>query len=153
MVIQERDLKIRNAISYDYSVARYAGIPYNAHLSTEDEHREIMKKIYQGIIGKGQAYTPYHEINLSAVGGYQTSIEHFNNIAKAHVNITCDKKIVSGMPTIKGTRIQVSLVLSCLADEMTFDEICEDYKIKTEDIKAALIYASDVLDRPFFDGK
>ncbi|SHF34807.1 Protein of unknown function [Seinonella peptonophila] len=44
---------------------------------------------------------------------------YLNKIAEAHNCISSNRRIINGMPVIKGTRIQVSLVLACLRDEMT----------------------------------
>ncbi|SHF23027.1 Uncharacterized conserved protein, DUF433 family [Seinonella peptonophila] len=74
---------------------------------------------------------------------------YLNEIAQDYVSITCNKKIVGGMPAIKGTRIQVSLILACLRDKMSIEEICEDYHLSSDNIKKAMEYAIAVLDRPF----
>lgn len=51
-----------------------------------------------------------------------------------------------GDPCIKGTRIPVVMILGSLADAMTPEEIQEAYpQLTTEDIRAALAYAADVL--------
>ncbi len=62
--------------------------------------------------------------------------------------ITIDPEIMVGKPVIKGTRITVQLIVQLLANGMTEAEILEDYPdLKKEDIKAALLYASECLDR------
>jgi uncharacterized protein (DUF433 family) len=56
--------------------------------------------------------------------------------------IVRDPNILGGKPTIKGTRVPVSLILNLIAHGVTFSEITEDYPYVTEDdIKAALLYA------------
>ena len=56
--------------------------------------------------------------------------------------IVCDPNILAGKPTIKGTRVPVSLILNLLAHGVTFSEITEDYPyVAEDDIKAALLYA------------
>lgn len=57
------------------------------------------------------------------------------------------KKICGGCPTIKGTRITVSIVLANIRDGVTFNEICEDYHISKEDIMDCLDYAIYRLDK------
>ena len=42
------------------------------------------------------------------------------------------------MPTVKNTRIPVSLIVACLKDEMTFQEICEEYKIAPEGVEKVM---------------
>jgi uncharacterized protein (DUF433 family)/predicted nuclease of predicted toxin-antitoxin system len=62
--------------------------------------------------------------------------------------ITIDPDIMVGKPVIKGTRITVQLIVQLLANGATEAEILEDYPdLKKEDIKAALLYASECLDR------
>jgi uncharacterized protein (DUF433 family) len=49
-----------------------------------------------------------------------------------------------GKPVIKGTRITVQLIVQLLANGETETEILDDYPdLKKEDIKAALLYASE----------
>jgi Uncharacterized conserved protein len=62
--------------------------------------------------------------------------------------ITVDPQIMVGKPVIKGTRITVQLIVQLLANGETETEILDDYPdLKKEDIKAALLYASECLDR------
>ena len=49
-----------------------------------------------------------------------------------------------GQPTIRGLRITVSDVLSCLAAGMSEDQILADFPdLQRDDIRAALAYAAD----------
>jgi uncharacterized protein (DUF433 family) len=58
--------------------------------------------------------------------------------------ISINSEIRFGKPCIKGTRISVSDILGWLASGMSHAEILEDYpSLKDEDIKAALLFASD----------
>jgi uncharacterized protein (DUF433 family) len=60
--------------------------------------------------------------------------------------ITIDPQVMVGKPVIKGTRITVQLIVQLLADGVTETEILNDYPdLKKEDIKAALLYASECL--------
>ncbi|MGD6852239.1 MAG: DUF433 domain-containing protein [Candidatus Bathyarchaeia archaeon] len=62
--------------------------------------------------------------------------------------ITIDPEVMVGKPVIKGTRITVQLIVKLLANGVTEPEILNDYPdLKKEDIKAALLYASECLDR------
>ena len=62
--------------------------------------------------------------------------------------ITIDPEVMVGKPVIKGTRITVQLIVQLLANGATEAEILNDYPdLKKEDIKAALLYASECLDR------
>jgi uncharacterized protein (DUF433 family) len=60
--------------------------------------------------------------------------------------IVIDPEIHHGDPCIKGTRIPAGIIISSLADGMTFDEIREAYpQLTDDDIYAALAYAAEVL--------
>lgn len=50
-----------------------------------------------------------------------------------------------GRPVIAGTRLPVELVLARLASGMPEEQVAEEYEISTEDIRAALSYAAQVL--------
>ena len=55
--------------------------------------------------------------------------------------ITFDPNICHGKACIKGTRVFVSIILDCLAEGMSDDEILENYpSLKKEHIQAALQY-------------
>jgi uncharacterized protein (DUF433 family) len=57
--------------------------------------------------------------------------------------ITFDQQVMGGRACIRGMRITVSLVLSLLANRMTFAEVLEAYPyLETEDILACLEYAA-----------
>jgi uncharacterized protein (DUF433 family) len=59
--------------------------------------------------------------------------------------ITIDPEICFGKPTIRGTRIWVSLILDFLADGMSIDEVLEQYPHLTgEDIRAAIAYGAEM---------
>jgi uncharacterized protein (DUF433 family) len=58
--------------------------------------------------------------------------------------ITIDPEVMVGKPVIKGTRITVQLIVQLLANGSTETEILNDYPdLKKEDVKAALLYASE----------
>ena len=62
--------------------------------------------------------------------------------------IEIDPNILAGKPVIKGTRIPVYLIIELLANGLTPQQILKEYpELKQEDIKAALLYASKLLER------
>ena len=62
--------------------------------------------------------------------------------------ITTNKDIANGKPIIKGTRIKVSQILELLANGLTPKEITNEYpQLKPENIKEALLYASQIIDK------
>lgn len=60
--------------------------------------------------------------------------------------ITIDSQIQHGKPVIRGTRVPVVRVLGGLAGGMTIDEVVHEYGIEVEDVRAALAYASRLVD-------
>ena len=87
--------------------------------------------------------------------GYTNNQEiekYFKKIAKRFTQIQIDEKKMNGMPLIKNTRIPVSLIIACLKDEMTIQEICEEYKLTLEDIEKAMEYVIEILDVPYQEG-
>lgn len=74
---------------------------------------------------------------------------YLKSVAKRHKGIVVDSDILAGMPTISGRRMPVSLILSCMKDNMSIEEICSEYTLSEEDIKNALDFAVDLLDYPY----
>ena len=59
--------------------------------------------------------------------------------------IVIDPNICFGKPTIRGTRIWVSLILDFLANGMTPEEILAEYPhLEREDIQAAIAYGAEM---------
>jgi uncharacterized protein (DUF433 family) len=66
--------------------------------------------------------------------------------------ITINPQICFGKPSIRGTRIWVSLILDFLASGATFDEVLEDYpQLKREDVLAAIAYGAEMSRERFVD--
>ena len=60
--------------------------------------------------------------------------------------IVVNPEIHHGDPSIKGTRIPVTMIVGSLADGMSFEDIREAYpQLADEDIYAALAYAAEVM--------
>ena len=60
--------------------------------------------------------------------------------------ITTNPKVMAGKPVIKGTRVPVDLIVHKIAQGETVEHLLEDYpKMKRQDIRAALEYASSVV--------
>lgn len=83
---------------------------------------------------------------------YQDIERYFKEMSKKFTQIQSDEKKLGGMPVIKNTRIPVSLIIACLKDGMTFQEICEEYKLTEEDIEKAMEYVIEILDVPYQEG-
>ena len=64
--------------------------------------------------------------------------------------IIIDSHIQHGKPVIKGTRIPVTRIIGELAGGMTKEEIMLEYEVTEEDIRAALTYASELIENEEF---
>lgn len=61
--------------------------------------------------------------------------------------ITVDAEVMVGKPTIRGLRITVEQILKALGGGVAIEELLDDYpELEKEDIQAALIYASELVD-------
>lgn len=61
--------------------------------------------------------------------------------------ITVDSDVLVGKPVIRGTRVPVYLIVELVANGMANQEILKEYpRLKEEDIKAALFYASKLVE-------
>ena len=60
--------------------------------------------------------------------------------------IAVDPEVLVGKPVIKGTRIAVEFVIDLMARGWTIEQILREYDhLSTEDIRACLAYASELL--------
>jgi uncharacterized protein (DUF433 family) len=68
-------------------------------------------------------------------------MSHFNRIE-------LDPRVCNGKALIQGTRIPVSVILDQIASGDSWDDIVKGFpELKKEDIQAALLYASALLDQ------
>jgi len=56
--------------------------------------------------------------------------------------IVIDAAVCHGKPTIRGTRVPVTVVGGGLASGMTFDDVQREYDITADDIRAALRFVA-----------
>ena len=64
------------------------------------------------------------------------------------LRITADPNILCGKPVIRGLRISVSQILASLSNNVSTDDLLNDYpELEKEDIFASLAYASEVLSK------
>ena len=64
--------------------------------------------------------------------------------------ITIDPKIQHGKPVIRGTRVPVTRIVGGLAGGMSFQEVQDEYGVSIDDIRAALEFASDLVEKEEF---
>ena len=59
--------------------------------------------------------------------------------------ISIDPRVCFGKPTVRGTRIWVSLILDLLAGGMSMGELLQEYpQLTTDDIRAAIAYGAEM---------
>jgi uncharacterized protein (DUF433 family) len=68
----------------------------------------------------------------------------------AHERILIDPRICHGRPVICGTRVPVAIVVGSLAGGMNLDEVAREYDLSQEDIRAALAFATDLVNEESF---
>jgi len=62
--------------------------------------------------------------------------------------VVIDPRILAGKPVIKGTRIPVYLIVELIANGMRTKDLIKEYpELKEKDVKAALLYASKLLEK------
>jgi len=61
--------------------------------------------------------------------------------------IVIDPEVQHGKPVIRGTRVPVARILAGLAGGMSFDELCREYELTVDDIRAAIDYAEELVEQ------
>jgi uncharacterized protein (DUF433 family) len=61
--------------------------------------------------------------------------------------ILIDPHICHGKPVIRGTRTPVAIVVGSLAGGMGFEQVQQEYDLAIEDIRAALQFASELVEQ------
>jgi len=64
--------------------------------------------------------------------------------------IIVDPEIQHGKPVIKGTRVPVARIIGGLAGSMSLEEVIHEYEVSAEDVRAALTYASELIEKEEF---
>jgi uncharacterized protein (DUF433 family) len=64
--------------------------------------------------------------------------------------IVIDPQVQHGKPVIRGTRVPVARIVGGLAGGMTKEEIIREYEISEEDVRAALNYATQLIESEVF---
>ncbi|MCI0589834.1 MAG: DUF433 domain-containing protein [Planctomycetes bacterium] len=59
--------------------------------------------------------------------------------------VTVDPAVCFGKPVIAGTRVPVAAVVEELSEGATVEEVCREYDLAPEDVRAALAYAARLL--------
>jgi len=65
--------------------------------------------------------------------------------------IVINPKVMVGKPVIRGTRLTVEYILNLLAHGSSIEEIIAEYEgLKTEDIRACILFATKSLENTVF---
>ena len=57
--------------------------------------------------------------------------------------IVADRRIMGGMPCVRGTRISVATIVGLLAEGHTVEQVLADYpQLRADDVQAALAFAA-----------
>jgi uncharacterized protein (DUF433 family) len=64
--------------------------------------------------------------------------------------IVIDPEVLHGKPVIRGTRVPVARVVDGMAGGMTEQELCSDYDITIDDVRAALAFAAQLVEAESF---
>jgi uncharacterized protein (DUF433 family) len=67
-----------------------------------------------------------------------------------HDRIVIDPAIQHGKPVLRGTRVPIVRILGGLAGGMTPAEICQEYDISEDDLRAILAYAAMLIEADQF---
>jgi uncharacterized protein (DUF433 family) len=62
-----------------------------------------------------------------------------------HERIEIDPEIQHGKPVIRGTRVPVTRILAAVAGGMDFTQIEREYGVTSEDIRAAVAFANELV--------
>ena len=139
----EKDLETAKVIlDHEYDIKNHLYIRQNSKIDCFNllEYEIISQRNEDNPIGEN-SYMKYQELE-----------RYLKKISRRFKSIEVDEKRLNGMPVIKNTRIPVSLIVACLKDEMTFGEICEEYKLTREEIETAMEYVIEILDAPYQEG-
>ena len=137
-------------------IMRTSGVKFPEKTYTYENKNRTEKEYDSGLSWKYKAYNKDMTNNIlfikNSSGNYQEIVEYFKKVEKEFTRIEKKKKKLSGMPVIKNTRIPVSLIVACIKDEMTFEEICQEYQLEQEDMEQAMEYIIELLDVPYQEG-
>jgi uncharacterized protein (DUF433 family) len=61
--------------------------------------------------------------------------------------VVADPAVAFGKPVIAGTRVPVAVVLGQLAAGVSVDEVCSEYELSGDQVRAALRYAAWLADQ------
>jgi uncharacterized protein (DUF433 family) len=64
--------------------------------------------------------------------------------------IVIDAEIQHGKPVIRGTRVPVARIVGGLAGGMSFQDVQDEYAVTIDDIRAALEFANELVEREEF---
>lgn len=82
---------------------------------------------------------------MSAPEGEIAVDDHEKKALIMHDRIVIDPAIQHGKPIIRGTRVPVARILGGLAGGMAATEVCQEYDLTEDDLRAAFAYAETLI--------
>lgn len=123
---------------------------YGQMYFSEKEYGSVIKYNFDAYNIDMKQNTVFMQTHLA---NYQEIRQYYKDIAKNSTQIESNPEKLDGMPIVKNTRIPVSLIVACLKDEMTLQEICQEYQLGQDDIENAMNYVIEILDVPYQKGQ
>jgi uncharacterized protein (DUF433 family) len=134
--------------SYEDEIIRNKN--FRSHMIIDIRKKYDIRDKKFGIFMGENGYNDYYN-NMNGDRYMVNGNKYLKLIKEKHKGIDMSIRKMSGMPTIKGTRIPVSLIVSCLRDKLGYDDIKKNYYLSDEQIKESLDYVMDVLDSPYME--
>jgi uncharacterized protein (DUF433 family) len=63
-----------------------------------------------------------------------------------HPRIAIDPRMCHGKPTVRGTRVPITVLLSAIAGGDELAQVADDYGVEAEDVRAAIAYANEAVE-------
>jgi uncharacterized protein (DUF433 family) len=126
------------------------------------ETREYVNRVVKEF-GRSGSFDRKHYGEITRNSSYLTSLLHryvnqgINDDAspaagRDHVQdrVIIDPEIQHGKPVIRGTRVPIARIVGGLAGGMTFAQVREAYGVSDDDIRAALEFANELVEKEEF---
>lgn len=113
-----------------------------AYLKVEPEFIKDLDQECSGVVDKRMESTETSFGNLFLK-------YYFSRVSEKHLSIELKSNIMSGMPVVKGTRVNITTILGYLKDGEEFSAIEEDFKITKNEFEDVLSYTINILSEPY----
>ncbi|WP_342543325.1 DUF433 domain-containing protein [Paenisporosarcina sp. FSL H8-0542] len=143
---KEPQITFQNDLTENFSLQFQKGhANFNVKSFEDNENR-----IHIGLRDETSAYNGYYQLTRKRVVDMSNGKSYLESVVIDHAVTSVKHNVLGGLPSIKGTRVPISTIIACLAEEMSIAEISEDYDLSPEQIKSSLLFIVDVLNRPYY---